>query len=307
LERMLWVEAASLGGGVLLLIRAAGRLKGHFHERHYRPVADVSQKGRDRIDDRPLSWWAVRRVQEYSGRINLWLAAGFGLAYAAYTVAGPHWPAWMGCRVFEFFEYAGGIPGIAAALMVLAAVPAAFQYGLWDSTVQDRCRRLELLLLTRLDAHDYWHAAASAAWRRGRGYFMTAVLLWLAATLAGKIDVAAMIATFAAGVLLWSLYFTLGFRAFSRGLQANMLGILLTIGLPLSAYGLHRAGWTNLASLVPPGSVYRTAAGSMPWEWLAGSILAGTLTLILARSTLRRCDAELRRWYAQNHGRGIVN
>ena len=76
---------------------------------------------------------------------------------------------------------------IATALMLLATVPAAFQYGLWDSSAQDRCRRLELLLLTRLDARDYWEAAAAAAWRRGRGYFAVAVLLWAAATAAASV------------------------------------------------------------------------------------------------------------------------
>src|SRR5262249_14731491 len=149
---------------------------------------------------------------------------------------------WMGRSVFDFFDRAGGIPGLAAALVVLAAVPAAFQYGLWDSNAHERCRRLELLLLTRLDARDYWKAAGAAAWRRGGGYFAVAVLLWLAGAVAGKIGPAQAGAALAAGVVLWGLYFTLGFRAFSRGLQANGLGLLLTVGLPLAAYGCYQAG-----------------------------------------------------------------
>ena len=129
------------------------------------------------MGDRPLSWWAVRRVSEYSGRVNLWLAGGFGVLYALYTVAGPLWPNWTGRRVFMIFDETGGVPVWATALVVLAAVPAAFQYGLWDSNLQERCRRLEVLLVTRLSAFDYWHAAAAAAWRRGRGYFAVALLL----------------------------------------------------------------------------------------------------------------------------------
>src|SRR5205823_11813814 len=121
---------------------------------------------RGRLGERPLSWWAVRRVTEYSGRINLWLAAGFGVVYALFTVAGPHWPAWLGRKAFEVFDDMGGIPGLSTALVVLSAVPAAFQYGLWDSNAQNRCRRLELLLLTHLDGSDYWHAAPAAAWWR---------------------------------------------------------------------------------------------------------------------------------------------
>ena len=71
--------------------------------------------------------------------------------YAAYIVAGDAWPDWLGSQVFVTFDQMGGVPAMAAALVVLAAVPAAFQYGLWDSSAQDRCRRLELLLLTDLD------------------------------------------------------------------------------------------------------------------------------------------------------------
>ena len=145
-----------------------GRLKGHFHDRHYRPMTDTRLAQTERIGERPLSWWAVRRVMEYSGRVNIWLAGGFGVVYAAYLVAGDHWPAWMGRMVFEIFEKMGGAPALVTGLVVLAAVPAAFQYGLWDSTVQDRCRRLELLLLTDLNGGDYWHASLAAAWRRGR-------------------------------------------------------------------------------------------------------------------------------------------
>src|SRR5262249_59710006 len=112
----------------------------------------------------------VKRVTQDAGRANLWLAGGFGLLYAAYTVAGPHWPPWMGRLVFIIVDQKmGGIPVLAAALVVLAAVPAAWQYGLWDSNAMDRCRRLELLLLTELEARDYWDAATAAAWRRGRG------------------------------------------------------------------------------------------------------------------------------------------
>jgi hypothetical protein len=153
LNRMVGLEIAALAAVILLMARAAHRLKGHFHERHYRPIADKSNGNRGTIGDWPLSWWAVRRVTEYSGRVNLWLAGSFGLLFAFYIVAdcplvqeiagGSLWPNWLGRKVFEIFEEKmGGVPGLATALVVLAAVPAAFQYGLWDSNTQDRCRRL---------------------------------------------------------------------------------------------------------------------------------------------------------------------
>jgi hypothetical protein len=307
-DRMIVLEIGAAIAVILLLARAAFRLKGHFHERHYRPPRDKS-RGRQKLDDdRPLSWWAVRRVTEYSGRVNLWLAGSFGCLFAIYTVAGDYWPSWMGRQVFVIFEQKmGGVPGLATALVVLAAVPAAFQYGLWDSNTQDRCRRLELLLMTELGATDYWSAAAAAAWKRGRGYFFVALILWLAGALAGKVELSQALAAIAAGVVLWGLYFALGFRAFSRGIQANRLGLLLTLGLPLLTFLLYKANWLFLANLIPPGSVYGPVAGTPPIYWLAGPLIGGAVMLMLTRFALARCDAELRLWYDRHHGMKVID
>jgi hypothetical protein len=300
-ERTAWVEAAGLLAAGLCALRAAWRLQAHFHELHYQPVADVSADSRPAVGDRPLSWWAVRRVSRYSGRINLWLATGFGAAYSLYLLAGPRWPAWLGRRVFEICDANGGVAGLAAGLSVLAAVPAAFQYGLWDSNAQDRCRRLELLLLTRLESRDYWEAAAAAAWRRGKGYFAVAVMLWQAAVAGGRLGALQAVAALAAAVLLWALYFTLGFRAFAQGRQATGLGLLLTIGLPLGAYALARLGLSGLAALLPPGMIHAAHQG-VSWAWLGGPVAVALLTLAAARHVLRRADADLRRWYDEHHG-----
>jgi hypothetical protein len=213
----------------------------------------------------------------------------------------------MGRRVFVIFDQAGGIPVWATALVVLAAVPAAFQYGLWDSSTQDRCRRLELLLLSRLSAFDYWDAAAAAAWRRGRGYFGVAALLWTAALVAGRVDGLQLLAALAAAVMLWALYFSIGFRAFSRGVQANGLGLLLTLGLPLLAYTLYRADWQAVAGLVPPGSVYALGSSQLTPARLLGPALAGLATLAVARLALARCEGELRLWYDRHHGQRVLD
>ncbi len=306
-ERVLGLEMAALLVLVLLLIRAAGRLQAHFHERHYQPVRDVSREQRPRIGARPLTWWAVRRVTEYSGRINLWLAGGFAVLYALYILAGPRWPNWLGQRVFQLCDEMGGIAGLTTGLVVLAAVPAAFQYGLWDSNAQDRCRRLELLLLTELDIGDYWQAAAAAAWRRGRGYFGAALLLWTAAVFAGRVSVAQVGAALASAVLLWSLYFVLGFRAFSRGMQASGLGLALTVGLPLAAFVSMRLGGAILGALTPPGLVYSAHVPAGSLLWLLGPVLLAGLTLGLARGSLRDGDAQLRRWYDQHHGQKVMS
>jgi hypothetical protein len=307
-ERMYGLEMGALIVTGMLLARTSSRLKGHFHERHYKPILDPKEKDRGTMGNRPLAWWAVRRVTEYSGRANLWLAGGFGILYAAYTVAGPNWPAWMGRMVFYIFDqHMGGIPVLATSLVVLAAVPAAWQYGLWDSNAQDRCRRLELLLLTELEATDYWEAATAAAWKRGRGYFWVAGLLWLAGAIAGQISLEQLAAALASGTLLWCLYFALGFRAFSQGMQANGLGSLLTLGLPGLTYVLFMAGWPAVGGLLPPGCVYAAVKEPVLPLWIVAPLLIGGLTLVISRTALARCDAELRRWYEMNHGQKVVD
>jgi hypothetical protein len=306
-ERLVGLEAAGLAGVVLLLWRGSARLQAHFHERHYEPVRDVRAEQRRPVGDRPLAWWAVKRVTEYSGRINLYLAGGFSLLYALYIVAGENWPAWLGRIVFQMCDNVGGAAGLASALVVLAAVPAAFQYGLWDASTQDRCRRLELLLLTQLAPRDYWDAAAAAAWRRGAGYFVVAILLWTAALVGGRLGIAEAAGAVAVGVLLWGLYFALGFRAFVRGAQAGGLGMLLTVGLPLGAFALTRMGWPLAGAWLPPGMVYRAGAGPVALAWLAGPILTAGVALMVARCSLAECDARLRLWYDQHHGSKVMN
>jgi hypothetical protein len=306
LSRMIGLESVTLGVLGLVALRGAARLRGHFHDRHYRPLTEVTPDSSGGIGDKPLAWWAVRRVMEYSGRVNLWLAGGFGVLYAAYTVAGDRWPPWLGRLVFQLVENAGGIPALAAGLAVLAAVPACFQYGLWDSSAQDRCRRLELLLLTELSGRDYWDAASAAAWRRGRGYFAVAVILWLAAAIAGRAAVVQTAAALAAAVIVWGFSFVLGFRAFARGRQANGLGSLLTLGLPLLTVALAKAGWPAIAALTPPGSVCYALLAEPSWTWSAGPMTYGVAALVIGRIARSRCDRDLRAWYDKNSGRQVA-
>ncbi len=300
-ERVAFVEWLGVFLAAGLAARAAMRLQDHFHDWHYKPVFANDRQARPEVGDGPLTWWAVKRVSRYSGRINLWLAGGFGLLYAVYTVFQADWPPWLGRQVFATFDNLGGIPMVATALVLLAAVPAAFQYGLWDASAQDRCRRLELLLLTHLDGQAYWQAAAAAAWRRGRGYFAVALVLWLAATLAGTMHTAHALAALAAGVILWGLYFALGFRAFTHGGQANTLGMTLTLLLPIGTWLLLAGGVADAASWLPPGSVYQ-AARNISWMWMAGLVSTGLATLWIAQRARKNCDRELRRWYASHHG-----
>lgn len=298
-------------GGALLLAgflgwRCAWRLSGHFQDLHYGSQAEGEEKARPAVGEHPLSWWASQRVTRYSGWINLYIAGGFGLLYALYSVAGTHWPSWLGRQVFVVLENAGGIPLWSTALVVLAAVPAAFQYGLWDSSAQERCRRLELLLLTSLTIHDYWQAAACAAWRRGRGYLAIALLLWSAAAAAGAVPWSSLAGAWAAGTLLWALYFAFGFRAFARGREGNGVGLGLTLGLPLLAFGIWRIGWPEWAQLAPPAAVFAASAGRIGVAWMLACTAAAGIFAVLRRRLHSEGDLALRRWYDQHHGRKLA-
>ncbi len=297
--RVVWGILMGLVLAGLCLARATWRMLDHFRDTHYRPLRLEEDVGRAAVGDWPLTWWAVKRVSKYSGRINLWLAGGFALLFAAYTLAGDRWPAWLGSSVFQIFERLGGIPMLTTALVLLAAVPAAFQYGLWDHSDADRVRRLELLLLTGLGASSYWDAAFQAAWKRGRGYFAIALVLWASAYFAGQMTEIEVVAALSAGVILWGLYFALGFQAFSRGKQANLLGLTLTLVLPAATAIAARQGFADLAVFLPPGGLFFKPDSP---AWVTGVIVAGGVTMFLIHHGLTHCDHQLRRWYDLNHG-----
>jgi hypothetical protein len=300
-----FVDVNVLAAGLALAfgLRAAFRLKGHFHDRHYKPIESSRVDQSEFIGDRPLSWWAVRRVMEYSGRVNVWLAGGFCLLYSAFLVAGDRWPAWMGRAPFLIFESWGGAPMVATAMCVLAAVPAAFQFGLWDPTVSDRCKRLELLLLSDLSGRDYWHASLSAAWRRGRSYLVVAAMLWVALAVSGRAVWYESVAAALGGLALWGFSFAVGFRAFSTGNQASGVASGLTIGLPFLLFALVKAKLLTLAAFIPTGLCYLPLRTGVTLAWLAGFLLVLKVTWLLTRTGLDRCEGELRKWFDANQGR----
>jgi hypothetical protein len=254
------------------------------------------------IGDAPLRWWAVRRVMEYSGRVNLWLAGGFCLVYAAYIAAGDNWPSWMGRLVFEMVEGWGGPATVGLAMAVMATVPAAFQFGFWDATVPDRCARLELLLLTELEPLDYWRASLRASWVRGRGYLLAAGFLWLALGVSGRNTWPEVIATAVGAGALWAFAFAVGFRSFSTGQQTSGLASGLVLGLPMLLVVVMRSGRPELAGLLPPGLAYAPLAGGFGPAWAVGVLLVAAATWRLTRLGLARCDAELRAWYDAHQG-----
>ncbi len=133
------------------------------------------------------------------------------------------------------------------------------------------------------------------------------MLLWTAAALTRPHGFVAAVAGLATGVLLWNLYFALGFRGFARGVRANSMGMWLTVGLPAAAFVLQRLGWPHLAALLPPGTLYHSAGSGPTWGWLPGAIAAAMVALFVTRRALATCEEELRGWYDKHHGRMIAD
>jgi hypothetical protein len=287
---------------VLAGLRAAFRLRGHFHDRHYKPISSDRKSQSDKIGDQPLSWWAVRRVMEYSGRVNLYLAGGACLLYAVYLVAEKDWPAFMGRNVFQLFETWGGAPSIATAMVLMACVPAIFQFGLWDATVQARCQRLELLLLTDLSGRDYWNASLAASWRRGRGYFFSAGVLWVALGVSGRAYWPEVIAAMCAAAVMWCFLFVVGFRNFSRGGQSNGMSSLLILGTPLLLAIFLKNGLSLPANFLPAGLLYMPLTHGTTITWFVAFGVFATITFVLTRRGIAACESNLRAWYDLNQG-----
>ncbi|MGL5094273.1 MAG: hypothetical protein ACRDD1_01700, partial [Planctomycetia bacterium] len=212
---LFWLQTAAFLFIGLCLWRQARRLKSHYMETHYSPVLDDPKRRPARFVDAPLSWWAVQRVNKYPGALNIWLACGTAVVYSVFLTlhAIKYWPPWLGKGVFIVLEILGGVPIVTTVLVLLAAVPAAYQYGLWDSNVADRCKRLDELLMTPFDMGDYVRASLAASWSRGRWYRASALLLWVVAVSIGRLPAERGLLAAAAGLGMIGLYFALGFRS----------------------------------------------------------------------------------------------
>jgi hypothetical protein len=131
--------------------------------------------------------------------------------------------------------------------------------------------------------------------------------LWFAGAWSGRFTVAQVLTAAAASVVLWAVYFVLGFRAFAAGRQANGLGSLLTIGVPLLTFALVRAGWPGLAAWTPPGMVYVALAGGAPVAACVAAFALGTAALAVAGPLRSHCVAGLRSWYDRYHGLKLID
>ena len=76
----------------------------------------------------------------------------------------------------------------------------------------------------------------------------------------------------------------------------------MTLLLPLVTALLAHTDWRPLAMLLPPGSVYFGSTEAPNLLWVIGPMSVAVFTLLLARRSLLHADADLRKWYDQNHG-----
>jgi hypothetical protein len=299
----LQLQLIGLGLLIAFWVRAACRLKGHFQDLHYFPLSNHRSEQTHLIGQYPLTWWTVKRVMNYSGEVNLWLAGGFCLIYSAYILAGDSWPRWLGVMAFQMIDRMGGPAILITGLVSMAAVPAAFQYGLWDPSAQDRCKRLELLLLTDLEGKDYWHAACQAAWKRGRGYLLVALLLWLALLHSGSLSFVQFLASLSSSAILIGFTFAVGFWCFRSGNQSNGIGSFLVLGVPILVFFMLRnPALSHFVSFLPQGGIYLALTSLPDFSWMLGQLFLAGVTILLTRHAIQTCEKSLRIWYDQHVG-----
>lgn len=296
-----WVVVHGLALLLLALViaRAAFRLKPHAMERHERKPREARQRLDRQFETSPLTWWAVRRVREYSGQINVYLALGTAVLQGSHLLLGPLWPSWLGSDIFLVFDRLGGVPGLVTGMVLLGFVPAAYQFGLWDANDQDRRRRLELLLLTDLNQRDYLRASWFAAWDRGRGYLAAAGILAAAAWWSGTFGTARLACLVLAVVALGAFSFSLGFTYLARRTGAQV-GFVLSVVLPALVWGIGQ--WSpGVAAFLPAGAVYYALARGPSWEPMLAIVFTSFIAAAVLWRSRQRFDADLRAWY-DGHG-----
>lgn len=305
--------------GLLGLVLAAAvwrlvrRLRAHYWDENY-STPQAEQESAGEVGRYPLAWWTVRRVSRFRGSVNLYLFWATTVLYCGWLVRGDAWPAWLGANQLRLIDSWGGAALLGAAALQLAVLPAAFLNGLWDSNSTQRAGRLELLLVTPLDARQYLWGSAAAAWTRGRAYLLAGLVVWMAAAATGHLTWPACLALSLVGGTQLLLYFALAFRQFARirgDAHAAAWGLALAVGLPLVSAGLLHLGWNDAALTTPLGASYLLAADRADAAAAAARVPLATSEIVLLaaavavqvaaslwllRGALVAFDREIREW-----------
>lgn len=301
--------------------RLAYRLRDHYVEENYGPRFRKKEYRRP-VGDHPLSWWTIRRVSRFRGRINIYLAyVTIGL-FTAWMLYGEVWPPWLAYETLYMFETLGGQAMLGAFALQYALVATAFLPGLWDSTPQQRASRFELLLVSPCEPSEYLLAGAAAGWTRGKWYLGAMTIVWTGAVFAGRIGWGAWFCLHAVAAVYCLAYFALAFRNFTRlttERDVGLWGLGMSVGFPCLTVALFWLKLPIAAACTPLGAAYLLALPVAVAERQTGlfwPLLWGLITLTqilwavgginLLEHTLARCDRDLRAWYAaqsvQSHG-----
>jgi|GEM_PF-911096 len=242
----------------LAVWRLVHRLRPHYLEEIF--GQQRSQKDYLKpIGANPLSWWTARRVSRFRGRVNLYLGWATILLYSSWLLLGDHWPSYLGTGVMISFKQLGGAVMLGISALQFGLVPVAFLSGLWDSTVQLRIGRLELLLATPLSPREYLEGCIAAGWTRAKGYLPAVVVVWFAGAYAGNYSWTAFAALLVLGVIYTVLFFAIAFRQFARvagDRAAATWGIGMSVAWPLASCALLALNLGRAAALTPLGGMY---------------------------------------------------
>ncbi|MDA7980174.1 MAG: hypothetical protein MPJ50_15520 [Pirellulales bacterium] len=253
---------------MLCLFRLSARLRNHYYEENYGTVRH-RRTSRLLLGINPLSWWTARRVSRFKGNVNLYLACVTVGLYSCWLLMRDQWPSWLAVGQLRLIESAGGEAMLAAACLQMALVPTAFLAGLWDSNMQERCGRLELLLTTPLGGKQFLTASLKAAWIRGRGYILCLLVMWAATAASGKISWSSCIVLCCLSLAYAALCFATAFAHFARASTDKAItsrGFVWAVIAPLVTVGLFLAGAPRLAALTPLGTIYIAATPRHTWS-----------------------------------------
>ena len=289
--------------------RLSARLRTHYYEENY---GNHDRRSRSQIllGTNPLSWWTARRVSRFKGNVNLYLAwATVGL-YSCWLLYRSEWPSWLAVGQLRLIEAAGGEAMLAAACFHLALVPMAFLSGLWDSNMQERSGRLELLLTTPLAGQHFLAASIKAAWMRGRGYVLACLVMWMATAASGRIAWSSCVVICCLGLAYAVLYFAAAFAHFSQAATDKAVasrGLAWAVFLPLVTVALFVVGLPKAAAMTPLGSLYIAGTPRSSWanaydltvQQFSSIVLVQIavcwgVAILLTRTTLARFDAQIR-------------
>lgn len=297
--------------------RLSVRLRSHYLDELFgeqRSKKDYNQP----IRHNPLAWWTARRVSRFRGRVNLYVGWTVILLYALWLNLYTRglWPQGFGVELMLIFTYLGGAIMLGAGALQFGLVATAFMSGLWDSSVQQRIGRMELLLATPLEPRDFLGGCLAASWTRAKGYLPAAVVVWLSALVAERITPAAFAGLLLLGAVYAAFYFALAFRFFARvagDRAAATLGMAMSLGIPAFAVGVIILNWGYAAAFCPLSAMYLLGMKPATLEQRFGFGLEtlwtviGVSTLVhlavtawLIHDGLAKFETEIRDWFGKN-------